>query len=186
MLAFASLGFPTTLPPGLGTGGFGLDARNSGPQLPSTRGLTLETLAQAERKAGEKLARKEKKKKKGKNKGRGRLRRHLGRREGKQGSEMGRKEGSEWGKEATGKDCGGGGNNPEGGSLTSCPKASLSEAPGVASSTKPKPPVFPHLSFFLRVKMMLFADWTLLRSSGCQNTAHKTQFHTKNEANQVN
>lgn len=32
---------------------------------------------------------------------------------------------------------------------------------------------------------MLFADWTLLRSSGYQNTAHKIQFHTKNEANQV-
>lgn len=26
---------------------------------------------------------------------------------------------------------------------------------------------------------MLFADWTQFRSSGCQNAAHKTQFHTK-------
>lgn len=62
---------------------------------------------------------------------------------------------------------------------TSCPKASPSEAAGIASAMKPKIRRLPPCSF-LRVKKKkkkLFADWTLLRSSGCQNTAHKTQFH---------
>lgn len=63
-------------------------------------------------------------------------------------------------------------------SLTSCPKALPSEAAGVTPSMKPKTPLLP-LALFSGSKIMLFADWTLLQSSGCQNTAHKTQFHTK-------